>query len=86
MKKENAIATKKEKTKVAKAPKEKKANPFSKLARYFKDLKGEFKKIVWPSKKQVINNTLVAVSCMAVVAILIWVLDWLFITLFSLIY
>lgn len=85
MKNENAIEKKQEK-KVAKAPKEKKPNPFSRLVRYCKDLKGEFKKIVWPSKKQIINNTLVAVSCMAVVAVLIWLLDWLFISLFSLIY
>ena len=83
MKNENAIEKKQEK-KVVK--KDKKPGLFSKLVRYFKDLKGEFKKIVWPSKKQVLNNTLVAIGCMAVVAALIFVLDWLFITVFSLIY
>lgn len=85
MKNENAIEKKQEK-KAVKKVKEKKPGLFSKLVRYFKDLKGEFKKIVWPSKKQVLNNTLVAVGCMAVVAALIFVLDWLFITVFSLIY
>lgn len=83
MKNENAIEKKQEKKAVKK---EKKPGLFSKLVRYFKDLKGEFKKIVWPSKKQVLNNTLVAIGCMAVVAALIFVLDWLFITVFSLIY
>ncbi len=83
MKNENAIEKKQEKKAVKK---EKKPGLFSKLVRYFKDLKGEFKKIVWPSKKQVLNNTLVAIGCMAVVAALIFALDWLFITVFSLIY
>ena len=34
--------------------KEKKANS---VVKFFRDLKGEFKKIVWPSKKQIFNNT-----------------------------
>ena len=29
----------------------------AKIARSFKDMKGEIKKVVWPGKKQVINNT-----------------------------
>lgn len=81
MTKDNAIETKKaEKAKV------KKPGFFSKVKRYFKDLKGEFKKIVWPSKKQIINNTLVVVACMIAVAAVIWLLDWVFISLLSLIY
>ena len=29
----------------------------NKVVKYFKDLKSEFKKVVWPTKQQVINNT-----------------------------
>ena len=84
MTKDSAIETKQEKAK-AKA-KEKMPGVFSKIKRYFKDLRGEFKKIVWPSKKQIINNTIVVIACMAVTAVIIWLLDWAFISLLSLIY
>lgn len=84
MTKDSAIETKQEKAKVK--AKEKKPGVFSKIKRYFKDLRGEFKKIVWPSKKQIINNTIVVIACMAVTAVIIWLLDWAFISLLSLIY
>ena len=34
------------------------------------------KKVVWPTKKQVLNNTGVALVMMASVGVVIWVLDW----------
>ena len=37
----------------------KKPNIFQRWARSFKDMRGEMKKVVWPTKKQVINNTCV---------------------------
>ena len=46
-----------------------------KIGRFFKDLKGEAKKVVWPSKKQVINNTLIVLAAMLVVGLFIWGLD-----------
>lgn len=47
--------TKKEK-KTSDKSKKKKPN---RIVKWFKDLKSEFKKVVWPTKKQVFNNTLV---------------------------
>ena len=70
----------------AKSDKAKKPSFFSKVGRYFRDLKSEFKKIVWPSKKQIINNTVVVLICMAITGVAIWILDWAFINLFALIY
>lgn len=43
--------------------------------KYWKDLKAEFKKVVWPTKKQVANNTGVVLVTMAVVGVFIWALD-----------
>lgn len=54
---------------------------FKKIARFFKDLKSEFKKVVWPTKKQVIQNTGVVVAFMAVVAISLMILDWVFLNI-----
>ena len=59
--------------KVASA-KEKKSG---KLSKFFRDIRSEFKKISWPSKKQVWNNTLVVLVTVAIFAVIIWGLDFL---------
>ena len=59
---------------------------FGRIGKFFRDTVSEMKKIVWPSKKQIINNTIVVIACMAVTAVIIWLLDWAFISLLSLIY
>lgn len=53
----------------------KKPGFFSRLTRSFRDMKGEMKKVVWPTKKQVINNTLIVLAFVAVSGIFIWGLD-----------
>lgn len=57
----------------AKPKKEKKSS--GKFFRFFKDLKSEVKKVVWPNKKQVKNNTLVVLGFMAVAAVFLWIVD-----------
>ena len=44
----------------------------------FKELKSEFKKIVWPTWKQVRKNTLVTIVMVIAVGIFIWLLDFAF--------
>ena len=51
---------------------------FAKIAKFFRELKAEIKKVIWPTKKQLINNTTVVVACILVIGIAIWVLDALF--------
>lgn len=53
-------------------PKEKKANRF---AKFFKDLKSEFKKVVWPTKKQVTNNTFVVLVVVVICSLVISGID-----------
>ncbi len=62
-------------TKPAKKPQAKKPN---RVVKYFKDLKSEFKKVVWPSKKTVINNTGIVLATMVVSGLAIWGLDIVF--------
>ena len=45
------------------------------VIKYFKDLRSEFKKVVWPSRKKVINNTFVVLVGMCVSGIVIWGID-----------
>lgn len=63
-----------------------KVNFIKKFARFFKDLKSEFKKIVWPTKKQVMNNTGVVLAFMGVTAVAIWGVDFVFIKLMEIIF
>lgn len=63
-----------------------KKGPFKKVVRFFKDLRSEFKKIVWPTRKQALKNTGVVLLFMAIVAIGIWSLDWILINIFNLMY
>lgn len=64
----------------------KKVGVFKRIGRFFRDLKSEFKKIVWPSKKTTINNTLVVLALMAIVGVSIWILDWLLVSGFRLMF
>ena len=57
-----------------------------KLKKWFKDLRIEFKKVVWPSKKTVVNNTSVVVCVIAASAILVGLLDTGFLKIMELIY
>ena len=63
-----------------KAKKEKKAEKkpgfFSRIAKWFKDLKSELKKVQWPTKKQTINNTVIVIICVIVVGVFIWLFDF----------
>ena len=45
---------------------------------FFKDIKGELKKVTWPSFKQVRNNTLIVIICVLIIGAFIWLLDALF--------
>lgn len=57
---------------------ERKPGFFHRIGRFFKDLRGETKKIVWPSKQQLLNNTLVVVVMIVVMSLFIWLLDLIF--------
>ena len=72
----------KDKDKSKKAASAKK--PKKGIVKYFKDLKSEFKKVVWPSKKTVFNNTVVVLVTLVVSGICVWGLDTLFATLLRL--
>lgn len=46
------------------------------IAKFFKDLKGETKKIVWPNAKSVLKNTGIVIAVVLIIGIGIWVVDW----------
>ena len=59
----------------SKTPAKKKKRGHNRVARWFREMRSELKKVVWPTPKQVVNNTVVALSVMAVSAVVIWGID-----------
>ena len=45
---------------------------------FFKDFKAELKKVIWPTPKQLINNTTAVVVITVVIAAIVFVLDLVF--------
>ncbi|MBQ6552260.1 MAG: preprotein translocase subunit SecE [Clostridia bacterium] len=45
------------------------------IRRYFRELVSEFKKLEWPTKSKVLNNTIVVLVMMLFVTAFVWVLD-----------
>jgi len=45
------------------------------VCRYFRELRSELKKVVWPTPQQVLKNTLIVLGCVAAVGVFIWVID-----------
>ena len=58
----------------------KKANWFKRafgaIAKYFRELKSELKKVVWPTPQQVLKNAAIVIGCVIFVGIFIWLFDF----------
>lgn len=67
-----AVAAKKN-TKVA--AKKSKPGLFARIGKWFHELRVEARKVVWPTKKQIFNNTLIVIFCIIVVCVLVTILD-----------
>lgn len=55
---------------------DKKPGFFQNIAKSFRDLKSEMRKVVWPTKEAVIRNTIVVITVCVLVGAAIWVLDF----------
>ena len=48
---------------------------YQKIAKWFREMKSELKKVIWPTKKQLTNNTLISLVVMVISGVGIWVFD-----------
>jgi len=55
--------------------KKRKVKGSNRVFKWFREMRSELNKVVWPTPKQVVNNTFVALTVMTCAAILIWALD-----------
>jgi preprotein translocase subunit SecE len=58
--------------KKSKKAKKKRKNP---IVKYFREMKSELKKVVWPTSKQIVNNTTLVLVIMVISGIVIWGVD-----------
>ena len=45
---------------------------------FFKDFKAELKKVIWPTPKQVVNNTIAVITIVLITAVIVFALDFVF--------
>ena len=58
---------------------------FRRIGKSVKATKSEFKKVVWPTKKQLVNNTAIVIAALIIIGLIIFGLDSLFTSLAKLI-
>ena len=52
------------------------ARAWGNVCKFFRELKSELKKVVWPTPQQVLKNALIVVACVVVVGAFIWLFDY----------
>ena len=52
------------------------ARAWGAICRYFRELRSELKKVVWPTPQQVLKNTLIVLACVLIVGAFIWLFDF----------
>ena len=45
---------------------------------FFKDFRAELKKVIWPSPKQLVNNTVAVITIVLITAVIVFALDFVF--------
>ena len=45
------------------------------VGKWFRDMKSELKKVIWPTPKQILNNTGISLAMMVTSAVALWCFD-----------
>ena len=48
---------------------------FKRIGKWFREMKSELKKVIWPTPKALMNNTLISIGMMVSSAVVIWGFD-----------
>jgi len=75
MSKAKEDAVKKTTEAVKKSTGNEKVSAKERITQWFRDLKGELKKVVWPTREQTVKNTTVALALTFASAIVLWAFD-----------
>lgn len=55
----------------------------NRLVRYLRETRSELRKVVWPTRQEAINLTVIVVAVLVTMAAILGLIDWLFTTIFS---
>ncbi len=58
---------------------DKKPSAGERISRWFREMRSELKKVVWPTPKQLINNTIIVIVAVVLVSVVIGVMDGIFV-------
>ncbi len=47
----------------------------NRMTKWFREMRSELKKVVWPTPKQIVNNTIIVLVIMAISSAVVWVVD-----------
>ena len=57
------------------SPSKKKKRGKNRIAKWFREMRSELKKVIWPTRKQIVQNTVISLVIMAVAAVVVWGID-----------
>ena len=75
-KKEARKAAKEAKKNAAKKEGKEKLGFFAKIAKFFRDYRSEFKKLVWPTRQQLAKNSAVVLVSIVICGTALWAIDF----------
>ena len=52
------------------------ARTWGRVKKYFRELRSELKKVVWPTPQQVLKNTAIVVCAVVIIGLFIWLFDF----------
>lgn len=56
----------------------KKPGFFARIAKFFREVKSEMKKVVWPTWPQTVNNTVIVITVIIIVGLFLAIVDTIF--------
>lgn len=59
---------------------------FRSITKFFRESKAEFKKVVWPTKKQLLNHSIVVISFVLATGVFVCLIDIIFTAIIGLLY
>ncbi|NLX78169.1 MAG: preprotein translocase subunit SecE [Clostridiaceae bacterium] len=65
---------------------QKKPNIFKRFVKFVKEVRGELKKVIWPSRSQLVTYTLTVIVICLMLGAVIWLFDALFSFLYKLVF
>jgi len=65
---------------------QKKPNIFKRFVKFVKEVRGELKKVIWPSRSQLVTYTLTVIVICLMLGAVIWLFDAIFSFLYKLVF